>query len=351
MKGNKRDQEAPRSINTISEFAKHLGLSYCTVSRAINGHPLVNEETRKRVLRGMEETGFRPNPFARSLRGRGMGLIGVCFVGLNIPILNTKIFYLQNFLRRHNLRGLLEIADENPASERRTLSDFLRIRTEGIVLIYSSLSRQDSAQLLSGIPFIHVDPQDPNQIPSVHLDRSKAMALLLRHLLDLGHRRFVLLGITQADGWRWPPLLRLAKEAGLDPDRCFQALPKVNPESSISQGRQLMTQYLRNEPRPATAVIALDDVMALGAMEGLRQAGFRVPEDFSVTGFDHLEVGQELSPSLTTIEQNPEVLMDTAGGVLLDRIAGKGRGAAEQDVHCVEPKIVVGRSTGVAPAR
>ncbi|WP_153811439.1 LacI family DNA-binding transcriptional regulator [Terrimicrobium sacchariphilum] len=343
MKRPSSPAKSPGEIQSISDFATYLGLSYCTVSRALNGHPMVKAETRERILREMDAIGFRPNPFARSLRGQGLGLIGICVVGVNAPILSTKIFHLQKFLRDHNLRGLLEIAEDTQESELRVIEDFVRIRTEGIVLIYSCLPAATTRDSFTEIPFVHVDPQDMRQVPSVALDRPKAMTRLFDHLFELGHRRFALMGVSRKDRWRGPALERRAQEVGLDPDCCFEELPKFTKDSSISQGRALVERYLRNNPDPATAFIALDDVTAIGVTEGIRRLGYRVPEDFSVTGFDHLEIGQELTPSLTTIEQESQEMMDAVGKLLLQEISNK---RSAPSLHLVEPRIVLGQSTG-----
>ncbi|PTX95346.1 hypothetical protein DB345_13805 [Spartobacteria bacterium LR76] len=346
VKRSKSQAKSSGDIQSISDFAAYLGLSYCTVSRALNGHPMVKAETRERILHEMEAIGFRPNPFARSLRGQGRGLIGICVVGVNAPILSTKIFYLQKFLREHNLRGLLEIAEDTPESELRVIEDFVRIRTEGIVLIYSCLPASNTRDSFTEIPFVHVDPQDMQQVPSVALDRPKAMTLIFDHLLELGHRRFALMGVSRKDRWRGPALEQRAREVGLDPDRCFDEVPKFTKDSSISQGRELVEGYLRGRDDPATAFIALDDVTAIGVIEGIRRLGYRVPEDFSVTGFDHLEIGQELTPSLTTIEQESQEMMDAVGKLLLEEISNT---RSTPGLHRVAPRIVLGQSTG--PAR
>jgi DNA-binding LacI/PurR family transcriptional regulator len=193
-------------IRSIQDFAKYLDLSAWTVSRAINGHPEVKEETRRRVLQAMDEVGFRPNPLARGLGGRRTGLIGVCLFNLENPIVSAKVFHLQEFLRRQHLRSLLEVTLRDPESEQRVIEDFLRIRTDGLVLMYSSLDAATLASCVGEVPCVVVDPHQPQKLPNVSLDRRQAMRLLLEHLLRLEHRSFALLGFRKNEPWRWPAL-------------------------------------------------------------------------------------------------------------------------------------------------
>lgn len=337
----------PRTIYSLVDFAKHLDLSVWTVSRAINGHPEVKEETRRRVLAAMEEVGYRPNPLARGL-GRGRtGMVGVCSIGLDNPILNTKIYHLQEFLRRHERRVVLEISSHSPENECRIIEDFVQMRVEGIVLLYSTLATSAVTPRLAGIPCLQVDPIEPQTIPSIAIDRPRAMRLLFEHLLRLEHRSFALL-FPQGEPWRGPALRDLARAHGLDPDRVFQhpSLPE-GTTNGIEIGQRMTEEVLRWPQRP-TALVARDDQVALGAIQALREAGVDVPRQMSVTGFDNLDLARRLHPTLTTIDQNPLRLMERAGEMLLEQFTRRAsRGAALAET--VAPDLVVGESTG--PAR
>ncbi len=335
---------------SIPDFAKYLGLSAWTVSRAINGHPEVSEKTKRRILAAMEEVGFRPNPLARGLGGRRTGLIGVCSLGLDNPIANTKIFHLQEFLRRHHLRSLLEVTLHDPANELRIIEDFARIRVDGMVLMYSALEADALAARLKGIACVIVDPHHLQKTPNVSLDRRKAMRLLLEHLLRLDHRSFALLGFTRADPWRWPALAETARAHDLDPDKAFRML-ELPPVSSPIEAGQIMAETVLKWPNRPTALLALDDRMALGAIQALREAGVEVPREISVTGFDNLDIARKLHPTLTTIEQNPTRQMERVGEMLLAQIALDPGERGARQAETIAPELVVGESTGPAPAR
>jgi DNA-binding LacI/PurR family transcriptional regulator len=336
-------------IVSIADFARHLDLSAWTVSRAINGHPEVNEKTRERIRIAMQELGFQPNPLARGLRGSGTNLVGVSFIGMRSPIMNTKLFHLQEQLRDQHLRCVLELTERDPVVEARVVEDLLRLRVDGLVLCYSNLGPNQGPHVKARIPCVHVDPLQPQTSASVTLDRRRAMELVLDHLLDLGHRRFGLLGIGREDAWRWPALVEIARARRLDPEAAFVHLgADAPPERSLPAGGEMALAALRHALRP-TALICVNDLVALGALEGLRTAGVSVPRDVSVTGFDNLELGRYLHPTLTTIDQNPPALMQRAVELLVRQIAGGRRKPGEPLVHLIEPTLVIGQSTGPAP--
>ncbi len=343
-----RAKSRPRSgqIESIIDFAKYLDLSVWTVSRAINGHPEVKEKTRRRIMAAMEEVGYRPNPLARGLGGRRTGMIGVCSIGLENPILNAKIYHLQEFLRKHSLRILLELAAQNSQEETRAIEDFARLHVDGVVLMYSTLSSATVAKLLPGIACVQVDPHEPQSLPNISIDRRKAMRLLFEHLLRLGHRSFALL-FAKTDPWRWPSLVEIARDHGLDPEKIFRFVVAPDVASPIEAG-QAMTEELLKWPKRPTAIFARDDRMALGVLQALREAGLEVPRHISVAGFDNLDLARQLHPTLTTVEQNPAQLMRKAGEILLAQIALPEGKRGQPLAETIAPELIIGESTGLA---
>ncbi len=344
-------KDSGRSIQSIPDFARHLGLSTWTVSRAINGHPEVNEKTRRRIVAAMEEVGFRPNPLARGLGGRRTSMVGVCFMGLGNPILDRKVFHLQEFLRKNQLRSLLEMRPRDVQQEIHAIDDFKRIRVDGVVLLYSDLDAETSVQLFEGLACVHVDPHTVQKIPSVALDRHRAMRLLLEHLIRLKHQSFALLGFKKGDPWRWPALLETAKAHGLDPEKALRFVEEIPQVESPIEAGEIMAEAVLRWPKRPTAMIAIDDRTALGAIQALRSAGVDVPGEMSVTGFDNLDFARKLHPTLTTIDQNPARLMERAGALLLEQIKLPANQRGAPITELIAPELVVGESTAPAPAR
>src|SRR5690606_7283273 len=109
----------------------------------------------------MEELGFRPNPLARGLGGRRTGMIGVCFMRLGNPIVDKKVYHLQEFFRQHHLQTLLEVRMRDREQELRAIENFRRIRVDGVVLMYSELDAGSAAQALADLPSVQIDSHAP----------------------------------------------------------------------------------------------------------------------------------------------------------------------------------------------
>lgn len=333
---------------SIADFARHLKLSAWTVSRAINGHPEVNEKTRRRVFAAMDEVGFRPNPLARGLGGRRTGMIGACFMGLGNPIVAKKVYSLQEFFRRQHLQTVLEVRMRDRQQELRAIENFRRIHVDGVVLMYSELDAQAAVEVLKGMPCVQIDPHAPQSIPSVSLDRHKAMRLLMEHLFRLEHTSFGLLGTGRQDVWRWPALVDIARSRQLDPEKIYVEVDeKVVVESQIERGQLMAEAVLAMKKRP-TALITANDQVAIGAIHTLRAAGVSVPREMSVTGFDNLDLGRKLHPTLTTIDQNSVLMTERAGRLLLEQIKLPLSERGRPIVEMVDPELVIGESTGPA---
>ncbi len=332
-------------VRSVAELARYLGLSDWTVSRAINGHPAVKASTRERVLATMREVGFQPDPMARALRGKVSGLIGICFGELHNTILIEKLAYLEAFLHEHGMRSILAFTGNDSAAEARAVEDFKRLRVEGIVLAQSHLTPELGAKLLAGQEHIFVDPIEEQPGPSISLDRNWGMELLVEHLAALGHRRFGLLGIPEANIWRRPGFYRALEKLGLEvaTHAVFYDYPP-SCSSPFEAGVRMAQQVLAS-PNPPTALLALSDRVAVTVIAHLRAHGAQVPGDFSVTGFDHLEMGRWLPPSITTIDQQPQRLMRSAGEVLVEKLR-QSPGTAQPQKRFVEPVLVIGDSTG-----
>lgn len=342
-----------RKLLSQSELARHLGLSEWTVSRAINGHPAVKESTRKRVLGAMRDFGFQPDPFARGLRGKGTGLIGVAFNELRNSILLDKLALFEHFLHNNGLRSVLALAGQSVESEMQVIEDFRRLRVDAVVLVQSTLSEKQSAKVLTGLKRIHIDPMIP-QSGSVAVDRNHGVELLVDHLYELGHRKFGTLGIMEINRWRWDGLLRGLSKHGLTPKKNLKMY-----FSEEAQGNELfysyaagieMAEHILADPDPPTALIALNDRVALGAAQHFEHRGVSVPGRFSVAGFDHLEISECLHPKLTTIDHQPQKLIDAAGEALMRRLRDNSEPEDFREPLFIRPLLLPGESTGPTPA-
>lgn len=341
------DEETP--VRSVGEFAKRLGLSRWTVSRILNGHEGVHEDTRKRVLDEMERSGFQPNMMARSLRGAKTGLIGVCFQEIESPVLARKISCLQDSLRARGLRGVMEITSGLREAERDIVNHFCSLQVDGIILIGSELLPDDPVfkrLKRDSMPVVTVDAAQDIPVPRVELDRHTAMLLALRHLQQRGHDSFAMLGLESDPVYgarRIEGLKAAAAKLGIPWKTSFLSLAaKGRKDWSYGYGFELAEELLQLE-QPPRGVIALNDRLAIGAMKAIREWGYALPNDFAVVGFDNLEIGQWIEPTLTTVGQNVAELIDQAIKMIQALIDGAE--LSECPSVKVQPKLIVRASS------
>lgn len=340
-------------IQNTSALAEHLGLSRWTVSRVLNGHAGVKAETAARVEEAMQEFGFQPNPMARVLRGARTGTIGVCFQEIESPLLAHKTAILQQMLREEGFIALIELTNRNPALEEKVIRHFIASQVEGIVLV-GSLQKPDDAGAAylarEMVPTVLVDPEISLPYSEVSLNREEAMRLVLEHLYSLGHRSFAVLGIDPEDAYgarRWRGIHKTAKTLGISLKTQISSYFKPDyHQHDYRYGEYLAGQLLRSGVLP-TAVIALNDRVAMGAIKRLRAAGLEVPRDLSIVGYDNLDFTDYSQPTLTTVDQHVELLMQTARGILLRSIRdGNERGPQRQQIA---PVLIERESTAPPP--
>ncbi|HSI82577.1 MAG: LacI family DNA-binding transcriptional regulator [Candidatus Methylacidiphilales bacterium] len=340
-----------KQVVSTADLARHLDLSEWTVSRAINGHPEVKAATRKRVLEAMAELGFQPNLHARGLNGKATGIVGICFGNPRNSLVIDKIATLEEYLRLHHLRGILAINPHDVESELRIISDFRHLRVDGMVLIHSYLAGSQLDKALRGMKCVLVDSgHRSTDFPGIHLNRIRAGRFLVDHLCSLGHRSFATLGYSNSNRWRWDGIVTALHCNHLNPDKpeVLRAYELPSPgEEAYGEGIKLVKMALADK-NPPTAFLAVNDRVAVGAIQGLRDNGYEVPRDFSVTGFDNLEVSRHLRPTITTIDQQPRMAMERAGEMLLTQL---GLSTNQLENLLLEPIFHARESTGPAPER
>lgn len=342
--------------STTAALAEYLGISRWTVSRVLNGHSGVKEETVARVKQAMIDLDFQPSSLARGLRGGHTATVGVCFQDLDSPVLAMRAASLQQRLRDHGYHTVIELSGASADLERGAIRRFVGQHIDGVVSIFSRLTADDPVIRLlerEGVPCFWVDPEHPVPGDKALLDRAHSMKLVLEHLTSLGHRKFTLLGIDPDNRFgalRVPGLKRHAPAFGLDFKRDFSLLCHPGEAShTFDYGYDLAGEWLAQPSRTRpTAIIALNDRIAIGAINRLREAGVRVPQEVSVIGYDNIPVAEHFFPPLTTVDHQTDRLMDLAVRGLLDRIGTKAPTPHDRK-SLVQPKLIIRQSTGRVP--
>jgi len=347
-KGKDPTQTAPSAAPSISlkELAAHLGLSSATVSLVINRSPgakSIPPATQERVRAAAQELNYRPNLMARSLRQKRSFTVGVVvpevsegyaalvLSGIEDHLLQEGYFY---FVVSHRHRG--DLIEEYPT--------LLQQRAvEGIIAVDTALSGGNA------IPMVGISGHA--QIPGVTnvvLDHNLAAHLALEHLRKAGHARIALIkgqDFSSDTEIRWRAMLGVAKELGIHvPEALTIQLDGDSPSPEVGY---MVTRRLLERGEPFTALLAFNDISAIGAIQALRESGRRVPADVSVIGFDDIQSAAYQNPGLTTVRQPLRQMGVIAAETLLARINSARPGECPAEI-VVKPELIVRGTTASA---
>lgn len=307
---------------TIKEVAQDAQVSTTTVSHVINNTRFVEPETRDRVMAAMQKLGYHPNSLARSLRSgvsKTIGLIVPDAANLFFAEVARKI---EDDGYRQGYSVILCNSDNNPQKQTNYINTLLTKRVDGVIFISSGGRVEDLLKFSANqIPVVVADRDVPQELADiVLLDNEQAGFDATRHLIDLGHT--VIACITGPDDLspsmqREKGYRRALREAGIP----YQQDQIIAGDFSFKSGEAAAQKLLSVKHRP-TAIFALNDMMAIGAMTALRKAGLSVPEDVSIVGFDNIELASAVNPALTTIAQPIDEIARQATELLIHRLLG-----------------------------
>jgi LacI family transcriptional regulator len=302
---------------TIVDVARKSGFSASTVSIVLNEAPLsryVAANTKEHIRKTAQELGYRPDAFARSLRSRRSHTVGVMIFDISDPFCTLILRGIEKTL--HPTRYLPIIMDAH--NERKMFDGYLEMlldrRVEGLIVVANWLFAE--TDLLAdmekhNIPTVVIGRDlTPNRISSVLVDNAAGAYAALDHLYQLGHRNIAFIrgpASLHDSVNRWRGIEKFAAEYGLDLDsRLIRELPEMLDANSGFDGGVELTAELLRSGQEFTALMAFDDLTALGALRSLTQAGVRVPEDCSLIGFDDVPLAAFSTPAITTICQPME---------------------------------------------
>ncbi len=351
------------SMVTIRDVAKESGFSSTTVSIVLNDAPLaryIPPVTKKRIERAAEKLGYRPNQFARSLRSKRSHTVGVMVFDMTDPYCTLVLRGIENTLYQASYLPILTDVHNERSRFERYLEMLLDRRIEGLIVLANWLFLDINllADLeKSSIPTALIGHElKGDSMSSVIVDNEVGGYAALEHLYSLGHRKVAVIRgpKTLCDSSpRWRGIRNCARKHGLElDDRLMLDLPESrDPHSGFAAGQKL-TEDLIKQSRQFTALLAFDDMTALGAIRALDKHGRRVPEQCSVIGFDDVAPSALCTPPLTTVRQPMEAMGAGAVGIVLQGINSvleKREVAAHH--RKVAPELVVRESTGRLQAR
>jgi len=303
---------------TIVDVARAAGVSKTTVSRVVSGDDsLVRKETRRRVLNAIEQLGYERNVVARSLRTDRTYTVILIIPDIANPFWPAVARGVQDRLEAQGYTGVLANSDWDTQREREFLATARRNRFDGIIINPAGVT---NAELVAGgIPAVIVGlGTEYPDLDMVGSDSYVGTALAMEHLVSLGHQR---IGLISGLSRRSSHSSRLASYAEFLQQHEMPMQDELIVECPYGQesGRQSMKQLLRLDRLP-TAVVCANDILAIGALQGAREAGLRVPQDVSIVGMDDVYAASVTTPPLTTVAKQKYESGWQAAAFLLQRI-------------------------------
>ena len=313
---------------TIKDIARLSGYAVGTVSRVLNGSPNVSDEARAKILAVVEEHHFKLNNNAKHLKQQVSTGIAIIVKGSQNMLFASIVERMQGLIKQNGLACLIYYIDEDDSEVDQALQVCQERRPLGLLFLGSTLEAFGERFSTITIPCVLVTNSAEgvgfDNLSSVSTDDTAAAEMAVEHLIRLGHRNIGVLGgkteISRAAYARYRGCRRVFDRHSIPFDRQRQL---VEERFAISSGYRAMEELLISAPE-TTAVFAMADVMAVGAIRAIRDHNLRVPEDISVIGFDGIDLGEFLTPRLATIRQHRERIADRSVEILLAQIEQPG---------------------------
>jgi len=307
---------------TIADVAARAGVSTATVSRVLNGAGRASPETRERVIAAARALDYRPSGIARSLKLRATRTLGLIVTDIENPYFPALVRAVEDAARAAGYAILLGNAADDPEREAAYLDLLVERRVDGVVIAASSLGIRHREWLAGPpLPVVLVNTVAPDSpIPAIVSDNRAGARSAGAHVVSLGHRRLGYLGAPARNvdsPAREAGVGDAMTVAGLDPTAL---IVEVGP-ATVGGGEAAMTAMLARRPAP-TAVLAYNDLMAIGSLRALRAHGLRCPDDVSVVGFDDVELARYVEPALTTVAQDQATMGELAVRALSAQLGG-----------------------------
>jgi DNA-binding LacI/PurR family transcriptional regulator len=315
----------------------------------LNGQPGLKKKTIDRVQRAIEETGFVPNAYALHLKGKKTASVGICMETLFTPPVTRKLALLQRKLRDNNYSSLIEVME--PGASRNVVRHFLSMRVDAVAFIghfdEDQLAKHLAELRANATPHVVVDHLGIKGANTIALDRVAGMSMVMQHLLSLGHRKFGLLGFSgsvRSIRDRVKGIRQALESHGLTLEDATVTWDSIHPRTNDFEFGQMCAKTFVEQGRAATALVALNDEMAVGALRGVQELGLSVPQDVSIVGFNNQDIGYVTTPGITSVDQRIEETIDAAAEVILSQIGKPLR--IRPLTRMIEPQLVVRASTG-----
>ncbi|HEX3660249.1 MAG TPA: LacI family DNA-binding transcriptional regulator [Acidobacteriaceae bacterium] len=329
----------------IREVARLARVSTATVSRTINGSDKVTPETKERVQKAIDQLKFYPNTWARALGSGRSHLYGLIISDITNPFFPELVRSFEDNAVQFGQEVLVANTNYDPARMEVCVSRMLQRKVDGVAVMTSEMDERLVTEFQSrNIPLVFLDTGTSQGLTSnILVDYAAGVDAAVAHIVALGHRDIAFIA--------GPSLLRSAR---IRRDAFIRSLERngivgglmEEGNHQIGGGHDAMERLLRGKLRP-TAVLASNDMTAIGALGAIHESGLRVPHDISIVGFDDIQISAFTMPALTTVRLSRDEIARVAFRALYS-IRQDGSKGAE---YKVVPSLVIRRSTAPAPVR
>lgn len=335
---------------TIKDIARECGVGVSTVSRAINNHPDINPQTKKLILDKIEEKNYIPNNSARNLKKTETNSIAVLIKGIANPMFHHMLDIIQSEILSKDYAFILKKVgfDED---ETLVASEIIREqKIKGIVFLGGIFTHTEERLKQLTVPYVlsTISPNtsiDGNIYSAISVDDVAESSRMTEYLLSLGHEKIAILLAKKEDmgvGYlRQKGYVDTLESHDIALDKKLMVYSKGDGDLFSMENGYKLTKKLIKSKADFSAIFAISDRMAIGAIKALVEENIRVPEDVSVAGFDGLDIAHYYNPSITTISQPVEEMAKETIRQLFKLIKGSG----ENKHMFFEGKIEVGEST------
>ncbi len=341
---------------TIQDVAERAEVSVSTVSNVLNGREArMRPDTLERVQRAIAELAFRPNQSARHLKTGRLQMIGLLIPSIANPFYGTLARWVEAAALERGFGVLLCNTQRDASREREYAEAFMAQGVRGVI-VGSALQAQEhlGPMVARGLAVVSFDrtsatlSADAPLMDYVSMDNRRAAALAVEHLVALGHRHITYLSVDPPSMNRVARLQGAAQACGKAGVGFHSHVSPRGPgyaEGELAELGRAAAVALCAEGNPSTGWIAMNDMVAIGALAGLRDSGRRVPDDVSLVGIDDQFLGQYVYPALTTVRQPMQAMAESA----VERVLARMRSGAESSHQMVfMPELVVRGSSGPA---
>ncbi len=327
----------------IREVALRARVSTATVSRTINGSDKVTPETKERVQRAIEELGFYPNTWARALGSGRSSLYGLIISDITNPFFPELVKSFEDIAVQNGQEVLVANTNYDSARMENCVSRMLQRKVDGVAIMTSEMDARLIKEFQSrDIPLVFLDTGTAENLTSnIMVDYAAGVDAAVEHIVGLGHTEIAFISgpmMLRSARVRREAFIGCLQKRGIGADWIEEG------NHQVDGGHDAMARLLARKTRP-TAVLASNDMTAIGALGAIHERGLRVPEDISIVGFDDIQISAFTQPALTTVRLSRDEIARVAFRALYSIRQDGGKGME----YGVLPALVVRRSTGRAP--